>query len=81
VYTDIVATTRVFRCGNSQAVRIPLPFRFHASEVEIFRRGETVVLREPRRNLSEAFHLLTRLSADFMKGGRRQPRPQKRVAL
>lgn len=81
MYTGIVSTTRVFRCGNSQAVRIPLPFRLDAAEVEIFRRGDEIVLREPRRNLSEAFHLLAQLSPDFMKGGRRQPKPQKRTAL
>jgi antitoxin VapB len=37
---------RVFQSGNSQAVRLPKAFRFQATEVEIFRRGDEVVLRE-----------------------------------
>lgn len=47
--------TKVFRSGNSQAVRLPKDFRFRTSEVEIFRRGDEVVLREPagRYRLSE----------------------------
>lgn len=37
---------KVFRSGNSQAVRLPKEFRFGAAQVEIFRRGDEVVLRE-----------------------------------
>jgi antitoxin VapB len=46
---------KVFRSGNSQAVRLPKKFRFKSSQVEIFRRGDEVVLRELRhgRTLSE----------------------------
>jgi antitoxin VapB len=73
--------TRIFRSGNSQAVRIPRQFRIDAAEVEISRRGEEIVLRKPPRNLAQAFHLLTELSSDFFRGGRRQPRPQKRAGL
>lgn len=29
-----MATTRVFRNGNSQAVRIPREFQFHSDDVE-----------------------------------------------
>jgi len=74
-------TTRVFRSGNSQAVRIPRQFRFRSEEVEILRRGDEVVLRERQGNLALAFELLSELSADFLKGGRKQPKPQKRVSL
>jgi len=76
-----MATTRVFRSGNSQAVRIPRRFRLASEEVEIVRRGNEIVLREPPRNLARAFDLLTGLSADFFKGGRQQPRSEKRIAL
>jgi antitoxin VapB len=41
-----MTTAKVFRSGNSQAVRLPKEFRFKATEVEIFRRGQEVVLRE-----------------------------------
>ena len=41
-----MATARVFKSGNSQAVRLPKAFRFRSAEVEIFRRGDEIVLRE-----------------------------------
>lgn len=37
-------TTKVFKQGNSQAVRLPKEFRFDVDEVYIRREGETVVL-------------------------------------
>ena len=40
-----MAKARVFQSGNSQAVRLPKAFRFDVKEVEIFRRGNEVVLR------------------------------------
>ena len=36
-------TTKVFKQGNSQAVRLPKAFRFDVDEVHIRREGETVV--------------------------------------
>ena len=72
-------TTKVFRSGNSQAVRIPHEFQFDTNEVEILRRGSEIVLRKPARNLAVAFDLLTSLSDDFCQGGRKQPKPQKRA--
>ena len=71
--------TRVFRSGNSQAVRLPKEFQFDVDEVEILRRGEEIVLRKKPRNLTAAFELLTSLPDDFMKGGRRDAPPQKRA--
>ncbi|WP_293369155.1 antitoxin [Nevskia sp.] len=45
-------TAKIFQSGNSQAVRLPKEFRFAASEVEIFRRGAEIVLRERRPSLA-----------------------------
>jgi antitoxin VapB len=42
-------TAKVFQSGNSQAVRLPKEFRFKSKEVQIERRGDEVILREPRR--------------------------------
>lgn|GEM_PF-272760 len=72
--------TRVFKNGNSQAVRIPKEFQFDVEELEIFQRGDEVVLRKPIRTLEEAFHLLTSLE-DFMPEGRQQDPPQVREPL
>ena len=76
-----MAVTKVFRSGNSQAVRIPRSFHLEADEVEILRRGEELILRERPKNLGAAYHLIAGLSSDFLKGGRKPPRPQKRPAL
>jgi antitoxin VapB len=46
--------TTVFQSGNSQAVRLPKEFRFSSKTVEIFRRGDEVVLREKKRSFGEA---------------------------
>lgn len=57
--------TRIFQSGNSQAVRLPAGYRLKGPEVEIFRRGDEIVLREVRnRDLSAAFTLLTELPLD-----------------
>ncbi len=37
-------TTKIFMVGRSQAVRIPKKYRFKASEVEIRREGDSIVL-------------------------------------
>jgi antitoxin VapB len=76
-----MAITKVFRSGNSQAVRIPKEFRIRSRQVEITRCGNDIVLREQSTNLSAAFDLLTGLSPDFFPGGRRQPKLDKRVKL
>src|SRR5262245_56847072 len=39
-----MAIARVFRSGNSQAVRLPKEFQVKSKEVEIFRRGDEIVL-------------------------------------
>jgi antitoxin VapB len=54
----MMATAKVFRSGNSQAVRLPKQFRLTSDEVEIFRRGDEIVLREKPKSLARAFELL-----------------------
>jgi antitoxin VapB len=76
-----VTTAKVFRSGNSQAVRLPKEFRFKAKEVEVFRRGDEVVLREKPANLARAFDLLASLPDDFDLPGRANEKPQKRKGL
>jgi antitoxin VapB len=76
-----MGTARVFRSGNSQAVRLPKQFRFKSGEVEIFRRGEEIVLREKEGNMARAFDLLAGLPDDFDIPGREKDLPQKRKGL
>ena len=69
--------TRVFRSGNSQAVRIPKAYRFDDSvkTVEIFKRGDELVIRPVPTSLSTVFTLLDEMPDDFMESGRPEDAP------
>jgi len=69
---------KVFQSGNSKAVRLPKAFRFDVAEVEIFRRGDEVVLRPRVEDLGVVFDLLTSLPEDMFDEGRQDTAPQER---
>jgi antitoxin VapB len=73
-------TAKVFRSGNSQAVRIPVEFQFDTLEVEIFRRDNEIVLRKKAQTLAHAFHLLAALPVEF-EAQRDDAPPQNREGL
>lgn len=65
--------TRIFKSGNSLAVRIPkeLAFPDAGQEVEIERVGDTLVLRPvAQETLADLPAIFASFSADFMAGGR-----------
>ncbi len=72
---------RIFQSGNSQAVRLPKEFRFDVDQVEIFRQGNDIVLRQTPANAAAVFDLLTDLPADFMSEGREDTLPQERESF
>lgn len=72
---------RVFQSGNSQAVRLPKEFRFQTDRVEIYRRGDELVMRESPLNAVAIFDALASLPADFMTEGREDSPPQDRDDL
>jgi antitoxin VapB len=74
-------TAKIFKNGNSQAVRLPKEFQFDSPEVEIFRRGDDVILRKKACDLARVFELLVSLSDDFMENGRNQPPLQERETI
>ncbi len=76
-----MATAKVFRSGNSQALRLPKEFRLKSKEVEIFRRGDEIVLREKAGVMGRAFDLLAGLPDDLDLGNRTRDLPQKRKGL
>jgi antitoxin VapB len=76
-----MSTARVFRSGNSQAVRLPKQFRLKSTEVEIFRRGNEIVLREKEDNMARAFELIASLPDDLTLSDRENDRPQARKGL
>ena len=60
--------TKVFRSGNSQAVRIPRQFCVTASEVEISRRNGEIVLREKPQDLGSLLRELPPFPRNFLSG-------------
>jgi antitoxin VapB len=67
-----VALTRIFRNGNSQAVRIPAELAYERSDldVEIERVGDELHIRPARRSLDGALARFAQFSDDFMAAGR-----------
>ncbi|QKE41680.1 MAG: AbrB/MazE/SpoVT family DNA-binding domain-containing protein [Ferrovum myxofaciens] len=72
---------RIFKSGNSQAVRLPKEFRFDVAQVEIFRRGDEIVLREQATNALPLFDVLSSLPKDFMAHERDDAPPQERESF
>jgi antitoxin VapB len=73
-------TARLFRNGQSQAVRLPKEFRFSGDKVLIKRVGNAVVLLPEKGSWKTLFESLMRFSEDFMET-RQQPSEQKRERL
>ncbi len=71
-------TAKVFRSGNSQAVRIPKEFQLEGDEVEIRRKGDVLILRPKSHSWGTLIDSLTKFTSDFLTDGRRQPPLQKR---
>jgi antitoxin VapB len=65
-------TTRVFRNGNSQAVRIPAELAYDRTdvEVEIERIGDELRIRPMRRPLTGVLKKFAKFGPDFMAAGR-----------
>jgi antitoxin VapB len=71
-------TAKIFKSGNSQAVRIPKEFRLEGDEVEIERSGDALVLRPRKRSWASLRKSIPKFTEDFMEMGRKQPPVQKR---
>ena len=62
-------------------MRLPKAYRLQGTEVEIFRRGDEIVLREKAEGLLRAFDILAGLSADVLPEDRADTPPQEREGL
>ena len=71
-------TAKIFKSGNSQAVRIPKEFHLDGAEVEILKHGGSLLLRPRKESWAALVNSLKTFSDDFMKDGRRQPPAQER---
>ena len=73
-------TAKLFRNGQSQAVRLPKEFRFEGDFVYVKKSGNAVVLLPANEIWASLVQSLDKFSDDFM-AGRNQPKAQKREAL
>jgi antitoxin VapB len=76
----LMKTAKLFRNGQSQAVRLPKEFRFEGDFVYIKKSGNAIVLLPAKGVWSALVESLDRFSDDFMTE-RDQPKAQKREAL
>ncbi|MBD5803190.1 type II toxin-antitoxin system VapB family antitoxin [Aromatoleum toluolicum] len=76
-------TTRAFKNGNSQAVRIPSDLAYERTdiELEIERVGDELRIRPARRSLAGVMAKFARFSPDFMAEGRGDQEQAERDAL
>ncbi len=64
--------TKLFKNGNSQAVRIPAELAYGSSDLDLLieRRGDELRIRPARRRIGDVLGTLARFSPDFMADGR-----------
>jgi antitoxin VapB len=76
-------TTRAFKNGNSQAVRIPADLAYERADMdlEIERIGNELRIRPVRRSLSGVLAKFAQFSPDFMNEGRGDQGQAERDAL
>jgi antitoxin VapB len=61
----IMKTARVFKSGNSQAVRLPKEFNLDVAQVQVFWKDGDVVLRPLKRTWQDYFDRGRKFSNDF----------------
>ncbi|MFM7238866.1 MAG: antitoxin [Cyanobium sp.] len=78
-----MATTRLFRNGNSQAVRIPAELAYERSDLELVieRYGDELRIRPTTRPITGALEALAAFTPSFMAEGREQDEQRKRDSL
>lgn len=75
--------TKVFKNGNSQAVRIPAEFAYDRSDmdVEVERIGDELRIRPARRSLGQVMGKFAKFSEGFMDQGRGDNQEKERDKL
>jgi len=78
-----MTTTRLFKNGNSQAVRIPAELAFPNSDMELVieRVGEELRIRPAQRRMGNVMKALSSFSPSFMSDGRGHKEQTEREAL
>lgn len=67
-----MATTRIFKNGNSQAVRIPAELAYGSWDIDLIieRNGDELRIRPAPRRMGDVLAKLAQFSPDFMLDGR-----------
>lgn len=78
-----MANTKLFKNGNSQAVRIPSELAYNSWDVELVieRHGDELRIRPARRRMGDVLGKFAQFSPDFMGEGRGQNVEGEREAL
>ena len=78
-----MATTKIFKNGNSQAIRIPSELAYNSWDVELLieRDGDELRIRPARRRLGNVLGKLAKFSANFMAKGRQAQEDGRRESL
>lgn len=72
-------TAKLFKNGDSQAVRLPKEYRFKGKEVYITKHSNILLILPKSTNPWDIMaDSLDKFSADAFEGGRQQPETQKR---
>jgi antitoxin VapB len=74
---DEIRTAKLFKNGNSQAVRLPKDFRFEGDEVLVMRHGDDIILRTKAHHWDSFFRDKTPVPDSYMENIEDLP-PQKR---
>lgn len=74
-------TAKLFKNGNSQAVRLPKEFRMAGDRVKISKKGKQIILEPLETTWDTLFESLRNFPDDFMEEGRKQPLMQKRESF
>ena len=75
-----MTSTRLFKNGNSQAVRIPAELAFPSNDMELVieRVGDELRIRPAQRRMVNVMQALASFSPDFMASGRGDQSQSKR---
>ena len=71
---------KIFVNGRSQAVRLPVEFRFSGTQVRVTQQGRGVLLEPLAPTIEDWFDQLDRFTEPFP-ATRRQPRAEKRARV
>jgi antitoxin VapB len=76
-----VKTAKLFKNGESQAVRLPKEFRFSGDEVFIKRIGSAVILLPKAKSWDRLIDSLAKFPDDFMTDREQPSAPDRREGL